>query len=150
MVRKVYIDNSVIGGKFDPEFEKDSLKLFKEFDMGLFQPVISTITEEEISGAPNEVIDFFRKLKQESDIISPTDEAIELAKEYMRIGKFTKKMFVDTLHIATATVYKIDIITSWNFKHIVNLNRIQIYNSVNVKYGYPIVEIRTPKEIIHG
>ena len=59
-------------------------------------------------------------------------------------------MLVDTLHIATATVHKIEIITSWNFKHIVNLARIQIYNAVNLKLGYPIVEIRTPKEIIHG
>ena len=46
MVRHVYIDNSVVGGRFDPEFEEDTKKLFKEFDMGLYQPVISTITEE--------------------------------------------------------------------------------------------------------
>ena len=150
MVRHVYIDNSVVGGRFDPEFEKDTEKLFKEFEMGLYQPVISSITEEEIIGAPKEVLDFFNKVKRNSEIISPTDEAIELSKEYMKIGKFTKRMLVDTLHIATATVHKIEIITSWNFKHIVNLARIQIYNAVNLKLGYPIVEIRTPKEIIHG
>jgi hypothetical protein len=67
----------------------------------------------------------------------------------MNEGKFTNKMIVDTLHIAVATVNHIDLIASWNFKHIVNLGRIRIYNSVNIKLGYPIVEIRTPREILH-
>lgn len=45
-------------------------------------------------------------------------------------------------------VNRADILVSWNFKHIVNYKRIRLYNSVNLKYGYPVLEIRTPREVI--
>jgi hypothetical protein len=35
---------------------------------------------------------------------------------------------------------------SWNFKHIVNVQRIQGYNSINMKKGYRLLEIRSPRE----
>ena len=54
----------------------------------------------------------------------------------------------DCRHIALASIYKADVLASWNFKHIVNLNRIKGYNGVNLKYGYPVVEIRSPKELL--
>ena len=54
----------------------------------------------------------------------------------------------DCVHIALATINRADVLISWNFKHIVNLKRIHGYNAVNLKLGYPILEIRSPKEII--
>jgi hypothetical protein len=42
----------------------------------------------------------------------------------------------------------VDVLASWNFKHIVNLDKIKGYNSVNLKYGYTTLEIRNPKELI--
>jgi predicted nucleic acid-binding protein len=56
---------------------------------------------------------------------------------------------LDAQHIATATVSHADVLVSWNFKHIVNLLRIRAYNAVNLKYGYPLLEIRTPQEVIN-
>ncbi|MCL1865577.1 MAG: hypothetical protein FWF73_07180 [Spirochaetes bacterium] len=46
------------------------------------------------------------------------------------------------------TVYRADILVSWNFKHIVNVKRIRRYNAINLKYGYSAIDIRSPKEII--
>jgi hypothetical protein len=40
-----------------------------------------------------------------------------------------------------------DVLVNWNFKHIVNLERIRGYNSINFREGYQMTEIRTPKEI---
>ena len=57
-------------------------------------------------------------------------------------------MRADAQHIAIATVGRVDVLVSWNFKHIVNLQRIQGYNSVNLRAGYPLVEIRTPREVL--
>jgi hypothetical protein len=57
-------------------------------------------------------------------------------------------MRADALHIALATVARVDVLVSWNFKHIVNLTRIHAYNAVNLKRGYPLLEIRTPQEIV--
>ena len=54
----------------------------------------------------------------------------------------------DAQHIAIATVGRVDVLVSWNFKHIVNLQRIHGYNSVNLRRGYPMIEIRTPREVL--
>ena len=58
------------------------------------------------------------------------------------------KFFEDALHIAIATINKVDVLVSWNFKHIVNINRIRLYNSVNLKSGYSMIDIRSPREIL--
>ena len=39
------------------------------------------------------------------------------------------------------------VLFSRNFKHIVNLKRIHAFNAVNLKRGYPLLEIRTPREV---
>ena len=54
----------------------------------------------------------------------------------------------DCRHIALATINKVDVLASWNFKHIVNLTRIRGYNAVNLKNGYFSLEIRNPKDLI--
>ena len=55
-------------------------------------------------------------------------------------------MRADALHIALATVARVDILVSWNFKHIVNLRWIYADNAVNLKRGHPLLEMRTPRE----
>jgi hypothetical protein len=50
-------------------------------------------------------------------------------------------------HIALATIGKVDVLVSWNFRHIVNLPKIRRYNSVNLALGYPQIDIRTPIEV---
>ncbi len=60
----------------------------------------------------------------------------------------TLKSYNDALHIALATLKNADVLSSWNFKHIVNLDRIKLYNSINLRLGYKIIEIRSPREIL--
>jgi len=55
---------------------------------------------------------------------------------------------VDAQHIAIATISRVEVLVSWNFRHIVNLPRIRGYNAVNLRGGYPLLEIRTPQEVI--
>jgi len=54
----------------------------------------------------------------------------DLTREYLRAGVVDTKMRVDAKHIAVATPARVDVLVSWNFKHIVNLRRIQGYNLV--------------------
>ena len=61
----------------------------------------------------------------------------------------TIKSYNDALYIALATLNNADVLSSWNFKHIVNLDRIKLYNnSINLRLGYKIIEIRSPREIL--
>ena len=78
-----------------------------------------------------------------------TKDAEDLADEYIIAKVVGKSSLNDCIHIATATINNADIIASWNFKHIVNLTRIQGYNGVNKIKGYKEIEIRTPKEILY-
>ena len=76
-----------------------------------------------------------------------TEEASTLAERYIAAGIVGVASLADAQHIATATVGRVDVLVSWNFRHILSLNRIQGYNSVNLRHGYPILEIRSPREV---
>jgi len=74
-------------------------------------------------------------------------EIIDLSRKYISKKVISEKFKADALYIATATIQRVDLIVSWNFKHMVNVRRIREYNSVNLSEGYPIIDIRTPKEV---
>ena len=146
---KVYADTSTIGGCFDEEFKEWSIALFEEFKVGTKFIMLSDLTLQELELARQEVRE---KINEVSDgfriAIGITDEAINLAETYIIEGALTNKSYNDALHIALATLNNSDVLASWNFKHIVNLNRIRLYNSINLKLGYRMIEIRTPREIL--
>lgn len=76
------------------------------------------------------------------------EEADYLASKYVEYHAISNKHYNDALHIAIATINNVDLLVSWNFKHIVNYNRILLYNSINIMFGYKNLEIRTPKEVV--
>ncbi|MDP3912684.1 MAG: hypothetical protein Q8R96_02970 [Bacteroidota bacterium] len=78
-----------------------------------------------------------------------TEEAIKLADKYIAEGVVGKSSLEDCRHIALATISRVDVLASWNFRHIVNLDRIKGYNSVNYRLGYPMIEIRSPKDLLN-
>lgn len=145
---KVYTDTSVIGGCFDDEFKVWSNALFQEFVVGTKEIMLSDLTLQELELARHEVKE---KVKEIPDyhkiIIGINDETIQLAETYIREGALTFKSYNDALHIALATLNNAEVLASWNFKHIVNLDRIRLYNSINLRFGYRMIEIRTPREI---
>ncbi|MCX6257179.1 MAG: type II toxin-antitoxin system VapC family toxin [Bacteroidia bacterium] len=145
---KIYIDTSVIGGYFDQEFETETKELFDKFIKKEYEIVISDLTQRELIGAPENVKNLFKNLGLSPEIVSISAEVISLANEYLNEKVVGATSEDDCLHIALATIHKVDILVSWNFKHIVNLKRIRGYNAINIMNGYPIVEIRSPKEII--
>lgn len=148
MIKSLYIDTSVYGGYFDIEFEKETIPFFDNvFKQGI-QILISDIIELEIYRGPEFVISFFESIDKELiQRIDMTDEVRDLSLKYISEKVVGKTSIADCQHIAYATIYKADVLVSWNFKHIVNLERIRGYNSINFREGYQMTEIRTPKEI---
>ena len=94
-------------------------------------------------------IEFEEIPREHKEFVILDDETKELAHRYMEEGVVTEEYLVDAQHIAIATVNKVDVLVSWNFRHIVNLTKIRLYNSVNLKYGYPLLEIRSPREVTY-
>ncbi len=151
MISRVYIDTSVIGGCLDPEFAAESKLLFDEFRSGIKFAVVSDLTLEELEGAPEEVREILSSLPTESiRYVFISDEAVALADSYIAQGVIAEKHLIDAQHIAIATVERVDVLVSWNFKQIVNLEHIRKFNAINLMKGYPSLEIRSPLEVLHG
>jgi hypothetical protein len=140
----------VIGGCVDEEFKEDSVQLFDEFVKGRKTLVISDVLLFELEGAPKEVREVLKKVPTENiEYVFLKEESITLANTYIEEGAVAEKSLSDARHIAIATVERVDVVVSWNFKPIVNINRIHLLNSVNLKLGYPILDIRIPKEVLY-
>lgn len=148
MIRKIYLDTSVFGGYFDTEFDQDTKLFFEKVESENIQIIISDVLMTEIYKAPSFIIDFFESMKNTIHI-ELTDIEEKLADTYIEEQVVGKTSLIDCQHIAIATTSNVDVLVSWNFKHIVNLERIRGYNSINLKKGFKALEIRTPKEIFN-
>jgi len=143
------VDTSVIGGCEDEEFAEHSVQLMECFSRGDFVLVLSTLTLGELSAAPGHVRGHLARIPEAHiETIQLDAEAMDLADAYIAAGVIVPKMRVDAQHIAMATVGRVDVLVSWNFRHIVNLQRIHGYNSINLRRGYPTLEIRSPREVL--
>ena len=146
---RIYVDASVVGGCEDDEFAEHSVRLMECFVRGDFVLVVSNLTVQELAAAPDEVRKRLASVPEAHiETLQLDAEARELAEAYISAGVLTSRMRVDAQHIAIATVARVDVLVSWNFKHIVNLQRIHGYNSVNLRRGYPMIEIRAPREVL--
>lgn len=147
--RRIYLDTSVFGGYYDDEFSVLTRRLFEEIRAGRFTVVVSTATIEELSLAPAAVQDLLATLPDEAvETVEPSDEITELRNAYMKAGVVTRKWLTDAEHIATASVARVEIIVSWNFRHIVHYDKIRGYHAVNLLAGYPMVPIHSPREVV--
>lgn len=150
MKQRTYVDTSVLGGINDPEFQEWSKKLIAEFKNGVRVLVLSDLTLRELENAPVFVRSIIEDIPAgNKEIVTLTDEARTLARTYISEGGISERFLLDAQHIAMATLCRADVLVSWNFKHIVNLKRIRLYNAVNLKNGYPAIEIRSPREVLH-
>jgi hypothetical protein len=134
---------------FDSEFEEETTLLFERVKLGQIICVYSNLTESELTNAPENVRNFFNKLDDKfKEKVQVSQDALKLAQMYVDDKVVGETSLDDCIHIATATIHKVDLLVSWNFKHIVNVYRIRGYNSVNLKLGYPVINIHSPKEIV--
>jgi predicted nucleic acid-binding protein len=148
MIKTVYLDTSVFGGFFDDEFSHNTVPFFERIIDERIQIFVSRLLIAELAGAPDEVRELLNQIPREQQIfLELTEEARQLANKYMDENVVGRTSKADCQHIAMATLAKADVLVSWNFKHIVNLDRIRGYNGINLLMGYNTIEIRTPKEI---
>lgn len=147
---KFYVDTSVWGGYDDKEFSGWTLPFFEQARHGKFIIVLSDVTIGELEYAPELIRELPTTIPPEFiELVTITDEQLELANKYVQEGALTQKFHTDAQHIAISSILKVDSLVSWNFKHMVNFFRIRQYNSINLKFGYSTIDIRTPKEVTY-
>ena len=149
MKPRIYIDTSIVGSYFDEEFKEATNRLFQRLENNEIIFVISDLLDLELIDAPERVQELlYNYSANKFERISLTEEAIKLADKYIAEKVVGRASLEDCRHIALATINRVDVLASWNFKHIVNLNKIKGYNSVNLRFGYQMIEIRSPNDLI--
>lgn len=145
---RVYVDTSVFGGVHDDEFRTGSERFFAAVRDGAFTILVSEPLVVEISNAPEPVRATFEAHRAHMEILDTTAEATALANVYLSAKVVPAASRIDALHVALASVASADIVVSWNYKHLVQLRRIRGFHAVNLLHGYPLIEIRSPLEVI--
>ena len=151
----LYLDTSVLNFFFeDKDLEKanSTRELFREIRNGKFNAYISELVLREIGKT--------RGLKRERLLslintykipwLEVTPECMELTEKYMGREIFPSKYRDDGLHIAIATVHQIDVVVSWNLRHMVKLRTRREVKAINIVEGYKEIEICTPMEVIES
>jgi hypothetical protein len=150
MKQRIYIDTSVVGGCFDEEFKEATTKLFERLVNKEVVFVVSDLLDLELLNAPSYVREHLFQYSEDSfQRVELTEEAVTLADRYIEEKVVGKTSVEDCRHIALATIHKVDVLASWNFRHIVNLERIKGYNAVNLRLGYAMIEIRSRKDLVN-
>jgi len=73
-----------------------------------------------------------------------------LARLYIQNNILPPKSYADALHIALCIVNQMDMLLTWNYRHLANVNRRQKINLLNLAHNYlhPL-QIITPLEVIN-
>ena len=146
---RVYIDTSVIGGCLDQAYAEPSRALLRRADQGQVVLVVSELLRQELIRAPKEVQAIVASLSNASiEDATISREAEVLRDAYLSADVVGSTSSADALYVALATVHHADVIVSWNFRHIVHLEKIRGFNAVNLREGYGPLEIRSPRELV--
>lgn len=150
MIRlRVYVDTSVVGGCLDEEFAEESRALLQMARRGDTVILASDLLLEELARAPKAVQQVLVDLPRECvEDMQQSDASRRLCQAYLDAGVVSPQSESDAHHVALSTVGRADVIVSWNFKHIVHFDKIRLFNAVDLREGYPMIDIRSPKEMV--
>jgi predicted nucleic acid-binding protein len=150
---KLYLETSVWNFFFAddaPEKRDITKSFFQPINKNLYEIFISEIVIKEINDAsePKKSTLFGLINKHAPMELEVTEEASELAEIYIKRGVVPHGKINDALHIAIATVYEMDAVISWNYQHLANLRKSELFNAVNLERSYTKrLEIVTAMEV---
>lgn len=152
---KVYLDTSVVSYLYQvdaPEKMQNTLDLWELFKNKVYEVYISDIVIREISGCNEEKLEILLDYLDQIDynIIETDEDTVELAGKFIDFGILKQKSFDDCQRIAAAILAGCDIITSWNFKHIVNVKTIRGVKVITTLEGYKDLLIYPPSVLIES
>jgi predicted nucleic acid-binding protein len=149
---RLYLDTSILGATVDPgpsDRVAATGRLLGELAAGKWDGFISTVVLAEVDRADESIR---RRIAAELAhmallVLEETGQSIELARAYVGAGAIPANAENDARHIAIAVVNDIRIVVSWNFRHMVNIERKRRINSVNLAEGLPLLDIVSPWEV---
>lgn len=147
-IHRVFVDTSVIGGCYDEKFAADSRRVFELASSERLVLIVSDVVLAELAPAPAEVRSMMNNVPTAFvELWRVDDEVIGLRDAYMTAGVLSRRWLDDAAHVAAATIARADALLSWNFKHLVRLDKMKAFNQVNLEKGYGILTILSPTEL---
>ena len=146
----LFLDTSVIGGYFDDEWKDATQELWRQMEAGRWRFLSSDVTTDELAAAPERVRELFADTFPAAAVLAISAESERLAAAYMERHILPPKYTDDARHVAVCTVTQLEYLVSWNFKHLVNVEREKGFNAVNLLQGYRPIRIVNPLELIYG
>jgi predicted nucleic acid-binding protein len=150
MKQSIYLETSVVGAYLDngEPFRRDLTIRWWEHEMSEYRAVISTLVVRELERVPEPHRTGYLKLAGALERVELTDEATILAEGYIARGIFHRKYLGDALHVAVASIHKIDYLVTWNFGHLANVRRQARIRLFNTAAGFFVPQIVTPEFLV--
>ncbi len=149
---RLYLETSVLGAladREDPRRPALTRHLLRAIASGVHEGVISNVVQEEMERAPTEIRETLVAGIQATplELVVEDEESRSLFVEYLELGFVPDRYRNDLRHVAVATVAGVDALVSWNFRHLVNVRTRRAVHAVNLRLGYPLIEIISPEEV---
>ncbi|MDR1732145.1 MAG: PIN domain-containing protein [Synergistaceae bacterium] len=149
---RVYLETTVFNYYFDENRlgHAETVRLFEAIRNGAMEAYTSIYALYEITNAPPDKQRKMLRLIENDEIrvVQNTDEVNRLVDSYIRNGLLSENHRLDCSHIAIASVYGLDCVLSFNFKHINKIRTKKFINLMNLKEGYKEIFICTPMEVL--
>ena len=149
----VYVETSVWSQAFAedaPEIRKATGRFLDEARSGIYDLFVSDVVMEEIARASAQTAERLRGLVGELDpvLLEFDEDSLTLAREFMRAGVVPPSKVDDARHVAVALSNDLDVLVSWNYRHLVNVRRRELFHQISIENGYyKPLQIVTPPEV---
>ncbi len=150
MKQSLYLETSVIGAYLDngEPFRRDLTIRWWEHELDEYRPFITPLVERELERVPEPHRTGYLNLIKPLAQLEMLDEAAILAEGYISRGIFSRKYIADALHVALASVHKIDYLVTWNFGHLANVRKQARIRLFNTAAGFFVPMIVTPEFLV--
>jgi hypothetical protein len=138
---RIYLDTSVVNFLFAedaPDFRRVTEDFFtrhaQKYELFASEVVLLEILRDPNPPHRQKLLDALRR--HPITMLSSDPEIERLADIYLARGVIPARKREDALHVAHATVRGLDILLSWNFKHLANVRREGLIAAINREEGY--------------
>ena len=150
---KLYLETTVPSFLFAddaPEKQQVTRQFFKWLAISPDKLYISELVLAELNRASTVVRDKLLKAVAQLPVenLPVSDEAVDLAGQYVANNVIPARYRDDALHVALAVINNLDVVVTWNMKHLANVRRIEGINRTNLILRLPPIRIHTPEEVI--
>lgn len=150
MKQSLYLETSIIGAYLDngEPFRRDLTIRWWEHEMPDYRAVVSPLVARELERVAEPHRASYLNLIGALEQVELTEEATILAEGYVSRGIFHRKYIADALHVAIASVHKVDYLVTWNFGHLANVRRQARIRLFNTAAGFYVPMIVTPEFLV--